>query len=97
MVLDNLFAQTTREAPSDPVRETLIAPTLLPVCCVCRLIRDKTGLFPNRERWVTPRAYQKIHGAHSADVLFTHTYCPKCFTRAMGTVSQYLRTIGTPS
>ena len=97
MVLKNLFAQTTRETPSDPMRETFITPTLLPVCCVCSLIRDKTRSFPDRERWVTSRAYQKTHGAHSADVLFTHSYCPKCFTEVMGTVSQYLRTIGTPS
>lgn len=97
MVLDNLFAQTAREAPSESDERTLHAPTLLPVCCVCSLIRDKTRSFPDRERWVTPRAHQKRYGVHSADVLLTHTYCPKCFTQVMGTVSQYFRTIGTPS
>jgi len=97
MVINNLFVQTTRTAPSDSMRETFIAPAMFPVCCVCSLIRDKTRAFPDRERWVTPRAYQKTYGAHSADVLFTHTYCPKCFTQVMGTVNQDLRTIGTPS
>jgi hypothetical protein len=97
MVLDNLFAQTAREAPSNSMRETFIAPTLLSVCCVCRLIRDKTGSFPDHERWVTPQAYQKTYDVLSADVLLTHTYCPECFTQVMGTVSQYLRTIGTTS
>ncbi len=27
-------------------RETFVAPTLLPVCCICGLIRDETGLRP---------------------------------------------------
>ena len=97
MAFDNVFAQTTREATSDPKKDTSIAPTLLPMCCVCHLIRDKPGSFPDRERWVTPQAYQKTNGGHSADVLLTHTYCPKCFTEAMVTARQYLRTIGTPS
>lgn len=96
MAFDNVIAQTTREAPSDPKRNTLIAPTLLPKCCVCGLIRDQTGSSLDHERWVTPQAYQKTYGGHSADVLLTHTYCPKCLTQAMGTASQYLRTIGTP-
>jgi hypothetical protein len=97
MVPHNLFTQTSREARSNPTRKTFITPALLPVCCVCGLIREKPGPFPDRERWVTQRAYQQPHGVHQADVLFTHTYCPKCFTQVMGTVSQYLRTIGTPS
>jgi hypothetical protein len=97
MTFDNVFAQTTHEATSDPKKDTSIAPTLLPICCVCRLIRDKTGSFPDRERWVTPQAYRKTYGAHSVNVLLTHTYCPGCFTHVMRTVNQDLRTIGTPS
>lgn len=97
MVLDNLFAQTAREAPTDLRRNISTTPTLLPVCCVCKLIRDKTGPSPNRERWITPRVYRKTYGAHSAEMLLTHTYCPGCFTQVMRTVNQDLRTIGTPS
>lgn len=44
MVHHNLFAQTTREALSNPTRKTFIAPALLPVCCVCSLIREKPDL-----------------------------------------------------
>ena len=91
MARGNLFAQTTREAPSAPMGETVIAPTLLPVCCVCRLVRDKTVYSPDRERWVTPRTYRKTHGANPDDFSLTHTYCPKCFAQIMGTVSRYLR------
>ena len=83
MAFGNLSVQTTREAPSAPVRETAIAPKMLPVCCVCGLIRDETGSFLNRERWVTPRTYRKTHG--------TNIYCPTCFTRVMGTMSRFFR------
>ena len=94
MARGNLFAQTTREAPSAPMRETSLAPTRLPICCVCRLIRDKTGSSPDRERWVTPRTYRKTHGANLADFLLTHTYCPEHFTqvaqhRAKGGTMKY--------
>ena len=95
MALVELFAQTTREAPSAPMRETFIAPTLLPVCCVCRLIRDETGSSPDRECWVTPRTYRKTYGLNPANFPLTHTYCQKCFTKVQETVVQYFRQIGT--
>ena len=95
MALVELFAQTTREAPSAPMRETFVAPTLLPVCCVCDLIRDETVSSPDRERWVTPRSYRKTYGVNPADFPLTHTYCQKCFTKAQEPVVQYFRQIGT--
>ena len=95
MAFETLFAQTTREAPSAPMRETFIAPKMLPVCCVCRLIRDETGSSPDRERWVTPRTYRTTHGINPADCPLTHTYCLTCFTKAQETTRQYFREIGT--
>ena len=95
MSLVELVAQTTREAPSAPMREAVVAPMLLPFCCVCRLIRDETGLSPDLDRWVTQRTYRETHGVNPADVPLTHTYCQKCFTKAQGTVTQYFREIGT--
>jgi hypothetical protein len=86
MARENPAAPTTRKAPSALTRKTFIAPALLPVCCVCRLIRDETGFSPSREHWVTPRAYQKTHGVNPADFFLTHTYCPECFTQAMDTI-----------
>ena len=94
MVLETMFAQTIREAQSALIREAFIAPMVLPVCCVCELIRDETGSCPNRERWVTPRTYRMTHGVNPADCLLTHTYCPTCFTKAQETVKQYFREIG---
>ncbi|OGW51931.1 MAG: hypothetical protein A2V62_13180 [Nitrospirae bacterium RBG_19FT_COMBO_58_9] len=94
MSLVALVAQTTREAPSAPIRETFIAPTLLPVCCVCGLIRDETESSPHHESWVTQRMYRKAHGVNPANFPLTHTYCQKCFAKALETVRQYFREIG---
>jgi hypothetical protein len=91
--------QTTREAPSAPIRAVFIravfiAPTLLPVCCVCGLIRDEKGSRPHHERWVAQRMYRKTHGVNPTKLALTHTYCPICFTKVQGTVRRYFREIG---
>ena len=79
------------------MRETFIAPAILPVCCICGLIRDETGSPPGFVRWVTQRTYRETHGVNSADFPLTHTYCPECFTKVQNTVKQYFREIGTSS
>ena len=86
-----LYAQTTREVPPAPMSETALAPTPLPVCCICGLIRDKTGSSSDRDRWVTPWMYQRTHRENPDDSSLTHTYCPECFTQVMGTVRRYPR------
>ena len=60
--------------------------SLLPVCCLCRLIRDEVGPSLDRARWVTQRTYRKTHGVNPDDCLQTHTYCPGCFTQVMDTI-----------
>ena len=95
MSLQKTIMQTTREAFSAPMRETFIAPTLLPVCCVCKLVRDETRFSPGREHWVTQRTYRKTHGVNPASFPLTHTYCPTCFTKVQKTVRQHSREIGT--
>jgi hypothetical protein len=95
MSLVALVAETTRMAPFAPMRETCIAPKMLAVCCVCRLIRDETGFSPGCERWVTQRTYRKTHSVNPTDFPLTHTYCPKCFTKAQETMMQYFRKVGT--
>ena len=84
------IAQTTPSALRSP---TLIAPRLLPVCCVCGLIRDETRSSLHRERWVSPRTYRQTHGVNSTQLALTHTYCPECFTKAQETMQQYFREI----
>ena len=87
--------QASREAFSVLMREPFIAPTLLPVCCVCSLIRDDTRSSPGRELWVTQRTYHKTHAVNPSDLALTHTYCPTCFTEVQGTVRQDFQEIGT--
>jgi hypothetical protein len=91
MAVDTLFAQITHEAPSSLRKET----PLLPVCCLCKLIRDEIGASLDRARWVTQGSYQKTHGVNPADCLQTHTYCPVCLTQVMETIraAQVLETL----
>jgi hypothetical protein len=77
--VDTRFAQITHEAPSASGKEM----PLLPVCCLCRFIRDEIGASPDSARWVSQRTYQKRHGVKPASCLQTHTYCPGCFTQVM--------------
>ena len=88
---DIRFAQITQAASSVLRKET----PLLPVCCLCRLIRDEVGPFLDRARWVTQRTYRKTHGVNPADCLQTHTYCPGCFTQVMDTIraAQVMKTL----
>jgi hypothetical protein len=79
MAVETLFAQIIHEAPSASGRET----SMLPVCCICGLLRDETGASLNCERWVTQRKYRQTYGVNPADCLLTHTYCPDCFTQVM--------------
>ena len=80
--VDILFAQITHAVPSASRKET----PLLPVCCLCRLIRDELGPSLDSARWVTQRIYRKTHGVNPTDCLQTHTYCPGCFTQVMETI-----------
>jgi len=82
MAVDTLFAQITHEAPSALRKET----PLLPVCCLCGLIRDEIGASLDRARWVTQGTYRKTHSVNPADCLHTHTYCPGCLTQVMETM-----------
>jgi len=80
--VDTLFAQIPHAAPSASRKET----RLLPVCCLCRLIRDEIGPSLDRACWVTQPTYRETHGVNPADCLQTHTYCPKCLTQVMETI-----------
>ncbi|NWF74212.1 MAG: hypothetical protein HXY51_14400 [Nitrospirae bacterium] len=95
MASKGLVAQTAREAPNVSMRESVIAPTLLPVCCLCSKIRDETGSTPDREHWVTPRTYRQTHGVQVANFPLTHTFCPRCFTKFMDTLRQFRGEIGS--
>jgi hypothetical protein len=59
---------------------------LVPVCCICQLLRDEAEITVDHERWVTKRTYRKAHGATPNDARLTHTYCPNCFSQLMGRI-----------
>ena len=94
MSMKETAIQRIREAPSAPGRDTFIPPTLLPVCCACRLIRDDTRFSPGRELWITQRTYRETHGVNPADLAPSHTYCPNCFRKVEDTVRQDFQEIG---
>jgi hypothetical protein len=95
MFAGKLFDETTCMATSAPVIETFIAPTLLPVCCACGLIRDDAGFPPGLDCWLTQRTYRETHGIDPTRIARTHTYCPECFRKAQNTVRQYFQEVRT--
>jgi len=46
---------------------------LLPICCVCKKVRDDHNYWQQVELFITTRT----------DAKFTHGYCPECFNNAM--------------
>lgn len=89
----------SKETAAQPVRQrhpssrpkAQVARFLLPVCCVCGLIRDETDPLSHRTLWVTPGSYQKTHHILSIEIPFTHTYCPVCFRKAKTSMKQFFR------
>lgn len=74
-----------------PSRPKAQAARLLPVCCVCGLVRDEVDLHSHRTLWITPKSYRKAHHIHSIDLLLTHTYCPACLRKARIGIKQFFK------
>jgi DNA-binding response OmpR family regulator len=52
---------------------------LLPMCCVCKKIRDDRQAEPGRGKWV--EVEQFIHDKANLDI--TSSYCPQCAQQTM--------------
>ncbi|MFA7346120.1 MAG: response regulator [Desulfurivibrionaceae bacterium] len=52
---------------------------ILPICSVCRKIRNDKGREPGRGDWQTIEEYLQ----REAGVLPSHAYCPDCYAQAM--------------
>ncbi|MCK7511535.1 MAG: response regulator [Desulfobacterales bacterium] len=52
---------------------------ILPMCCVCKKIRDDTGQVPGRGEWVPVEQF--IHEQAQLDI--TSSYCPECAQRTL--------------
>ena len=57
---------------------------ILPMCCVCKKIRDDTGRKPGRGPWVPVEQF--IHEQAQLDI--TSSYCPECAQR---TLQQFIK------
>jgi YesN/AraC family two-component response regulator len=63
---------------------------ILPMCCVCKRIRDDSGKKPGTGEWVTIETY--IH--EKADLDITSSYCPDC---AQKTLTEYTQKARKPA
>lgn len=94
MSLEQTLTQTTGDTTPSPGREARTTARLLPVCCVCGLIRDELGASPDSVHWMTARRYRETYEVNPTEYPHTHTYCPDCFTKVQHMVRTYFRQIG---
>ena len=52
---------------------------ILPICAVCKKIRDDTGKEPGKGEWMTVETYI----SRKTGVLFSHGYCKECAKAAL--------------
>ncbi len=58
---------------------------ILPVCCVCKKIRDDAGKTPGDGSWMSVEAYLNVKGK----IQVTSTYCPACYQREIEKIRQH--------
>ncbi len=85
------FQDTTERKHAEEERERLIIDLqkalaeiktlqgILPVCCVCGLIRDDTGVEQGKGEWMKVDKFV----TQKTDAKVSHSYCPKCYEKAM--------------
>ena len=54
---------------------------LIPICCVCGLVRDDHGASTDNRSWSDLGSYLERHGLRGVEYKLTHTYCPICIDR----------------
>jgi hypothetical protein len=60
-------------------RKIKLYENILPVCCVCKKVRDDTGREPGKGKWVQMEDYLLNKGK----IEVTSTYCPECAKKMM--------------
>jgi hypothetical protein len=65
---------------------------LIPICCVCGLVRDSQGEVEDAEdgSWSDLGSYLDRHNLRDADFKLTHTYCPVCSERYLSIGKAYV-------
>ena len=69
-------------------RKIKIYETVLPVCCVCKKIRDDEGKEPGTGEWMIMEEYLTRRG--KLDI--THSYCPDCEKKAYEDINKSCET-----
>ncbi len=59
-------------------RKIKLYETILPVCCMCKKIRDDAGKEPGSGKWIKMEDYFE----DKAQIMVTSTYCPECLKKA---------------
>ncbi len=72
------------------VNRVRILEGILPICCVCKRIRNDDTGESGEPTWVSVEAY--ISSRTDAD--FTHTYCPMCLEQFEGELQEMVCTKG---
>jgi len=57
----------------------------LPICSVCKKIRNDKGKEPGSGDWLSVEEYMQ----REAGVLASHSYCPDCYEKAMQELESY--------
>lgn len=52
---------------------------ILPVCCVCKKIRDDNGKEPGQGKWMDSDVFL----ARKTGIDITHGYCPDCYEKSL--------------
>ena len=68
----------------DLTRKLNLYQKILPMCCVCKKIRDDSGRQPGTGEWI--RVEQFIHEQGNLDI--TSSYCPDCARKTMDKYSR---------
>lgn len=89
LALKHRRPEPTSQTPANADGAPFVTPPLLPVCCVCGLVRDEISAAPNHISWVPLKIYRRAHKAQAASLLFTHTYCPACLGQARTKMLQF--------
>lgn len=72
---NNTLLQTEKTRRKDiekALSEVKILERFLPICCVCKKIRNENGDWEQIEKYIS---------GHS-ETVFSHSYCPECFKKA---------------
>ena len=75
-------------AKAELSRKIALYQTILPMCCVCKKIRDDRRTEPGKGDWVAVEQF--IHDRANLDI--TSSYCPECAQQTMETFTNHQAT-----